>query len=147
MTLRQPPGNPARWHIYVVAFVVLIINGFGEVDYVGAQMFPETYYLNVEPDVRDFFMRTVWYEEFVWAVGVWFAIAAPVALAWRSRWTIPLTWIALAGIVITVIDEYLSDWPEAIDQPSKHLYNAMVIGVQVALLLYARAMRKKGLLT
>ena len=147
MTVRKPPGETAVWHIYVVAFVVLIINGFGAVDYVAAQMFPDAYFFQADPDVREFFMRTVWYEEFVWAVGVWFAVAAPVALAWRSRWTIPLTWIALAGIVITVIDEYFSDWPEAIDQPSKHLYNAMVIATQVALLIYARAMRKKGLLT
>ncbi|NCP18469.1 MAG: hypothetical protein GW855_04825 [Erythrobacter sp.] len=146
MVVRKPAVDAAPWHLFAVAFFVLLFNCLGAVDYIGAQLFPNTYYLRVDPDVRDFFMRTVWWEELFWAIGVWFAVAAPVALAWRSRWAIPLTYVALAGIVVTLVDEYFSEWPDAIDQPSKHLYNAMVMAVQIGFLLYARAMKRKGVI-
>lgn len=98
---------------WIVAVVALIWNGFGAMDYTLTQMGNEAYLSAFTEEQLAFYLGfPLWYEA-VWAIAVWSAVAASIALLIRSRLAAPIFVVSLAFFIISAA--YLFGFTAAYD--------------------------------
>lgn len=140
-------------HLWIVGILSLLWNAFGAYDYIMSQTRNMDYLGSLAPSpeatremvaMLDAFPTWM---EFFWAIGVWGAVAGSVLLLLRNRYAVHAFAASLVGMVVGMLYQ-----ATAIDQPEWMTAGAMsvmpyvIILIGIGLLLYARAMAKKGVL-
>lgn len=98
---------------WIVGVVALIWNSFGAIDYTLTQMGNEAYLSAFTEEQLAFYLGfPLWYEA-VWAIAVWSAIVASVALLIRSRFAAPAFLVSLVFFLISAA--YLFGFTAAYD--------------------------------
>lgn len=143
----------APWHLWVVGVLALMFTAFGAYDYLMSQMGDRAYIgaavepFGIDTDVAIAYFSTfpLW-ADFVWAIGVWGAVAGSLLLLARRAWAYPVYLASLAGLVITNGYSVVNPVPGMTDSSTSYAMIAVVAAVMVSLALYARAQKDNGVL-
>ena len=139
-------------HLWIVGALALLWNGFGAYDYLMTRMRNTDYFESMMPGV-DPNVILAWvdafplYAQFGWGLGVWGGLAGAILLLMRSRWAVPVFAVSLVGAILGLGYQILAAPP----LPGEHgammeVMPFVIIFVALALFLYARAMKARGVL-
>ena len=150
MTEETMPAARAKtpWHLWVVGGVSALWNSIGVFDYVMTKMQGGAYLASAgmtEAQVAHLMAYPLWVNV-AWPVGVWGSLIGSILLLLRSRYAFPAFVVSLVGFVASLVYNYgLSNGGELYGQTA--LFTNIAIGViLVILILYSRAMAKRGVL-
>lgn len=150
MTEETVPAVRAKtpWHLWVVGGVSTLWNVFGVYDYICTKMQGEAYLRSMgmtDAQVAHFASYPLWMNV-AWPVGVWGSLIGSVLLLLRSRYAFHAFVVSLIGFAASLVYNYgMTNGGELYGQ-SVLIMNVVIGAVLVALILYARAMAKRGVL-
>jgi len=137
-----------KWHFWAIGIIALIWNAGGAFDYVMTQTRNESYMSGFTPEQLEFFYGLPAWTVAAWAIGVWGGVVGTILLLLRKRAAIWAYAASIIGIVITTFQNYiLANGFEVAGDAFSLAFSAAIIVIAVALLLYARAMRQRDILT
>jgi hypothetical protein len=141
------PTGKAPVHLWIVGGVSLLWNAVGCFDYLATKLELEPYMSQFsEAQLEYFHGFPAWFTVF-WALGVWGALLASLALLLRRRWAVGLFAVSLLGLIVTsCYSLFLSDGL-AVMGSGGAAFSALIFVVAVLLLVYARRMSMRGVLT
>lgn len=136
------------WHLWVIGIVTLLWNLGGAVDYVMTKTKNEVYLYLVPPEMMTFIEGFPIWATAAWATAVWGAVLGSLLLLFRSRHAVWMLWLALAAMVVTTIHNSVLADPGFQDfvGPGAAAFSAALVLVGLALPVYARTMRRRGVL-
>lgn len=137
-------------HFWIVSLLALAWNLFGAYDYLMSRLHNEAYLKMMMPGADPaamfgFMDHMPLYASLGWGLGVWAGLAGTIAMLMRSRHAITLYLASLLGMVLSFgYQLFLArDVPAGMDSPVIPL---LIAAIGVALLVYARSLRAKGIL-
>ena len=88
-----------------------------------------------------------WFQA-TWAIGVWFSVLGSLLLLLRSRFAVQAFFISLLGLLASSVYTYGLAEVRMVDSASTMalVFSIAIYVVLVLLLIYARAMRRRGVL-
>ncbi len=136
-------------HLWVVGVLALLWNAGGAFDYIMTQT-GDTGYLAQMPAERSEMLATapLWFAV-TWAMGVWGAVLGSLLLLLRSRLAAAAFAVSLLGLIGSSVYTYgIADGGNmlAVAGPAAIAFTIAIPLILIALWLYARAMRKRGVL-
>ena len=138
-------------HVWIVGAVALVWNGFGAYDYVMTRMRNTDYLAEMMPTV-DPNAALAWvdgfpiYAQIGWGLGVWGGVLGAILLLMRSRWAVAVFAASLVGAVVSLGYQLVAAPPLAgMEGGMAKAVPFVIIVITLALFLYARAMKAKGL--
>lgn len=140
-------------HLWIVGGLALIWSAFGCYDYLMTRMRNTDYLAEMMPNVDPNAMLA-WvdsfpiYAQFGWGLGVWGGLVGALLLLIRNRWAVLALGLSAVGAVLGLGYQILAapPLPGAEGDPMMDIMPYVIILIAVALFLYARAMRTKGVL-
>lgn len=139
-------------HLWIVGAVALLWNSFGAYDYFMTRMRNTDYLASMMPGV-DPNATLAWIDgfpvwvQFGWGLGVWGGLLGAILLLVRSHWAVPVFAASLVGAVLGLGYQIVAAPPLAgMDGAMADIMPFVIILVALGLLLYARAMKAKGVL-
>jgi hypothetical protein len=149
-------GDPgvAPWHLWVIGVLALMFTAFGAYDYLMSQLGDRAYIgamvkpFGIDTDVGvAYFSSFPLCADFVWAIGVWGAVGGSILLLARRAWAYPAYLASLAGLVASNGYAVIHPVPGMTDSSMSYATIAVVGAVMVALTLYARTQKDRGVLS
>jgi hypothetical protein len=134
------------WHLWVVGVISAVWNAGGVYDFVMTNVRDVNYLAPLSDAERAYFFSLPAWTTTAWALGVWGALAGSLLLLLRSRFAIWAFALALAGLAGITLFEWTSDAPPSLSGARNVAFTAAIWIVTIALLLYALAMRRRGVL-
>jgi hypothetical protein len=136
------------WHLWVIGIVSLLFNAGGAFDYVMTQTRNPAYMAQfTETELAYFYGFPDWVQG-SWAIAVWGAVLGSVLLLLRRHWAVVAYAASLVAMVITMIHNFgIADVKmHEVVGPEAVWFSAIIVLVTVAVFLYARRMRTRGVL-
>jgi hypothetical protein len=144
--------NRAPVHLWIVGILSLLWSCFGCYDYTMTRMRNTDYIASAMPGV-DPNAALAWvdsmplYAQVGWGLGVWLGLLGSVLLLLRSRWAVWAYGISFVGAVLSLGYQVALAPPlPGAEGPMMTIMPYVIIGICLALFLYARAMAGKGVL-
>ncbi len=135
------------WHLWVIGGLALPWNAMGAVDYVMTETKNQAYMSRFTPDQLAFFYSIPAWVISAWAVGVWGGVLGSLLLLFRRRLAVWVFLASLLGMVATTFRNYiLANGMAVMGDASSLGFTAVIFLFALGLFLYARAMRKNGVL-
>ena len=136
-------------HLWIVGVVSLIWNCFGAYDYLMTRL-RNTDYLSQMGNPQamlDYIDSFPLWAQAGWGFGVWGALLGSILLLMRSRHAVLAFLISLIGAVLSLGYQMLGPpGPAEFTEGMMAIVPFFIIAIALALFLYARAMRRKGVL-
>ncbi|MEO6433291.1 MAG: hypothetical protein ABIO29_04860 [Sphingomicrobium sp.] len=139
-------------HLWIVGILSLLWNAFGAFDYTMTRTKGAEWISSMMPGpdgqkYMDYINNFPLWASIGWGLGVWFALAGSILLLMRNRLAVPAFAVSLIGAVFGIGYQLLNpvDIPE-MSAGANGVVPYLVILCAVALFLYARAQRAKGVL-
>lgn len=139
-------------HLWIVAALSALWNGFGCYEYVMTRTQGATYIKSMMPDVdADAYMAyingfPIW-ASFGWGLGVWTALLGTILLILRNKLAVPAFGLSLIGAVLGLGYQIANPVKlSGMDPTMSIVAPIMVIGFCLFLYFYSRAMRARGVL-
>ena len=146
------PAMTAPKSVYIIGVLALLWNAVGCYDYLMTRMRDTDYLAKMMPTVDPNAMLAwidgfpVW-AQFGWGLGVWGGLIGAVLLLARSRWAVLALGLSLGGAVLGLGYQIVAAPPLAgAEGVMVEAMPYVIILIALALFLYARAMRAKGVL-
>ena len=148
MTQSRPgPTSRTPRHLWVIGIIALLWNAIGAFDYLMTQTKNAGYLSGFPPEQLAFFFGLPAWVVAAWAIAVWGGVLGSVLLLLRRRLAVPVFAASLAGMVVTTFHNYvLSNALEIFPDAFSKVFTVLICVITVALYLYARAMRERGVL-
>ena len=136
------------WHLWVIGIVSLLWNAMGAADYTMTRYGGEEYMLTAGMDAAGiaWILSAPAWATAGWALGVWGAVAGSLLLLLRSRYSVWAFAVSLLGIVVMTAYSMANPYPASMTSTGATLFEWTIKLVALLLLLYAWAMRKRGVL-
>jgi len=133
-------------HLWIVGILALLWNLMGCFDYVATQMRLDFYMSQFTSEQLDYFYGFPAWVVAAWALAVWCGLAGAAGLLLRKRWAVWMFAVSLAGLALSTIYNFgMSNGAEMMGTTGA-VFTVVIWLVAILLLLYARAMAKKGVL-
>lgn len=140
-------GMRAPTHLWVVGAVSLLWNAFGAFDYLMTRMRVEWYVANLAPEQLAHMAAFPLWVDIAWPLGVWGALLGSVGLLMRKAWAVWAFAVSLLGLVLaTVYNFVLTDGMSVMGGTPVLVMNVLIWAVAILLLVYAVAMKRRGVL-
>ena len=134
-------------HLWIIGIVALLWNAMGARDYIMTETHNEAYMSQFTEEQLEFFYSfPAWMVAF-WAIAVWGGVLGALLLLLRKKLAVPVLIVSLACMVITTIHNYGFAGAADIVGPSGLFFSVLIFIVAVVLVVYARAMTRRGVLT
>ena len=141
------------WHLWVVGFLGLLFTLYGGYDYTMSQLGDREYMeaamapAGIDVDAAlDYFGNFPLWVDFVWALGVWGAVAGSVLLLLRSRFALQAYLASLVGLFASNAYSLANPMPGMTDSAFTMVAVAIVVIVMLLLTFYAWRMTVRGVL-
>ena len=135
-------------HLWVVGIVALLWNAMGAMDYLMTQTQNPEYMAQFTPEQLEFFYGLPIWVVATWAIAIWGGILGCILLLLRKALAVLVFLVSWLSMVITSFHNFiLSNGLEIMGDPFSLVFTAMIFLVALALFLYARAMREKGVIS
>lgn len=145
-------SRAAPFHLWIVGILSLLWSGFGCFDYILTRMRDTDYLKSMMPTV-DPNAVLAWIDafpiwaQFGWGLGVWMGLLGSALLLMRNRWAVHAFALSLIGSVLGLGYQIARAPPLAgAEGPMYAIVPWVIIGIALALFLYARAQRASGVL-
>ncbi|MEO0358245.1 MAG: hypothetical protein AAF386_08105 [Pseudomonadota bacterium] len=138
----------APWHFWVLALLGLVWFAGGAYDYVMTSYGNEDYLSILTPEQRAWIdTRPMWFTV-VWAVSVWSAVLAMVAMILRSRVAGHLMLLSLVAYIPSLIWSYVLSTPTAFDVTGMIGvgFSVVIFVTLVFFISYCASMARRGVL-
>ena len=142
-------GKKTPWHLWLVGVLSLLWNGFGAYDFIMTNTQGEAYMRasGMTQPMIDYFLAMPDWMYAPWIAGVWGAVAGSVLLLLRMKWAVYAFAISLVGAVVSLVFGLMNPMPGLPPEMAAMKVMPWIIAIiAAALLFYARAMSKKGVL-
>ncbi len=144
-------NNPAArtpWHLWTVGVFSLLWNAMGALDFTMTLTNNAAYLQGLTPEQLTYIRGFPLWSVLAWGLGTWGGFLGSVVLLLRRNFAIKLFGASLVGVVFTNLYSYgLSDFLKVMHGGAGAiLFSAVIFVIGVLLLVYARAMRKRGVL-
>lgn len=140
------PAARAPVHLWIVGILAVLWNAMGAFDYLATQLRLEFYMSNFSAEQLDYFYGFPAWMDAAWAIAVWGGLLAALLLLARRRLALTMFAISLAGIIVSSIYSFgLSDGMEMMGTGGA-IFSLVIVLISIALLLYAMAMSRRGVL-
>ena len=139
-------------HLWIVGVLALLWNGFGCYDYFMTRT-QGAAYINQMMHTTDGDAMMAYINAFpvwvsaAWGLGVWGGLAGSILLLMRNRHAVAILAVSAVGAVVGLGYQLLN--PSGIAEMNEGINRTMpyvIIAVAIALFLYARAMKARGVL-
>jgi hypothetical protein len=144
----RAPRAAAPWHLWVAGVLVLALYAMGARDFVLTAAMDRGYFLaqGYGPAQIAYFTDYPLALRSIWALNLAAGLAAPALLLLRSRWAGPAALVsAAAQLCLLVLTFALRDrW--AVLGPAMSLVDIAVVPITLGLWIYARVLRRRGVL-
>lgn len=142
---QEAPETPR--HLWIVGILALLWSCVGALDFVMTQTRNEAYLSAFTPEQLAFFFGFPAWVVATWAIGVWGAVIGCVLLLMRKRLAAPILLASVLAMVVTTIQNFVfSEGMEVMGDAFSLIFTAVIFLIAVALVLYARAMVRRGAL-
>jgi len=138
--------NKAPLHLWIVGAVTLLWNAVGAIDYVAMQLRIAPYMSRFTPEQLEYFDGFPAWTVAAWALGVWGSLLGSLFLLLRRRWAVWLFGIAIVGLAVTTLHNFVLTDGAAVMGPEAAVFSAVIWVIALFLFFYARAMAKRGVL-
>jgi len=139
-------GRKAPVHLWIVAILSLLWSAFGAFDYLATQLELDFYMSAFSEEQLAYFYGFPAWSVAAWAFGVWGAVAGSVGLLLRKKWAVWAFAVSIAGMVVNGIYTFFLTSGLEIMGEGAPILTAVIWAVAIFLLLYAVAMKKRGIL-
>ena len=134
-------------HLWVVGIVSLLWNAGGAIDYVMFHTKNANYLANFTQEQLDYFSGFPTWAVAAWAIGVWGSILGSTCLLLRKKLAVHCFLASFVGMCVNMLYNYiLTDGVEIMGGIGVVIFAMAIFLTATALLLYARAMRDRGVL-
>lgn len=141
------PAMRAPWHLWVVGVLSLLWNAGGAFDYVMTKTHNAKYLAAFTPEQKAWFLGFPSWMQVAWAIGIWCAILGSLLLLLRSRFSVHVFALSLAGLIVATIYQYgIGTMPESLRTNGGMGFTAVLWIVAALLIWYAAGQRAKGVL-
>jgi hypothetical protein len=140
------PTVKAPRHLWVVGIVAVLWNAIGAFDYAATQFRIESYMSQFSEEQLAYFYGFPAWAVAAWAIAVWSSLLGSLALLFRKTWAVGLFGLAIAGMVITFVYNFLLSDGLSMMGAGGLIFTAIIWLIAFFLLFYARAMAKRGVL-
>ena len=142
------PAAKTPWHLWTVGVLSLLWNAMGALDFTMTQLKSEFWLKALTPEQLAYFSGIPLWAVLVWGLGTWGSFLGSVVLLLRRNFAIKLFGASIVGAVLTNLYSYgLSDGLKVMQNGTGAvIFSAVIFAIAVLLLVYARAMRKRGVL-
>ncbi|MGI9233721.1 MAG: hypothetical protein ACR2RD_08840 [Woeseiaceae bacterium] len=135
------------WHLWVIGVLGLLWSGVGAMDYVMTQTRNEAYMSAFSAEQLEFFYGLPTWTVAAWAIAVWGGVLGAILLLMRRRHAVGVFVASLLAMFVTSFQNYvLSNGLEVMGDPFSLVFSGIIVVVSIALVFYARAMYKQGVL-
>ena len=139
-------------HLWIVGVLALLWNAIGCYDYLMTRMRNTDYFQSMMPNVDPHAMLAwidafpIW-AQFGWGLGVWAGLLGSLLLLLRNRWAVLVLGLSLVGAILGLGYQIVAAPPMPGDiGPLADAMPFVIIVIAAALVLYAQAMRRRGVL-
>lgn len=139
------PATP--WHLWCVGGLAVLWNAFGAYAYILTQTRNEAYFAAMSADEIALLTGAPLWANIAYAIAIWGALLGSVLLLFKNRLAAPVFAASLGGMAISFFDSFVLSGAGAIMGAADLVFSAVIVGVAVALLLYARAMERREVLS
>ena len=149
MTDATPPAVKTPWHLWLVGVLALLWNAMGALDFTMTQAHNEAYLKAFTPEQKAYYFSLPSWVVLTWCVATWGSLLGSLLLLLRQRLACHVFGTALVCSLITFIYDYgLSDGLKVMGAMATGIliFCGVIITIAVFLLVYARAMKKRGVL-
>jgi hypothetical protein len=133
-------------HLWIVGVLAVLWNAIGAFDYAATQLRIEPYMSQFTPEQLDYFYGFPAWSVAAWAIAVWGSLLASFGLLLRKRWAVPLFGVAIVGMVLAAIQNFLLSDGLRIMGSGGAMFTAVIWVIAFALFFYARSLAARGLL-
>ncbi len=133
------PTVKAPRHLWAVGIAAVLWNAIGAFDYTATQLRLESYMSQFTEEQLAYF-----YGFPAWAVAA--SLLGSLALLFRKAWAVGLFGVAIAGMVVTFVYNFLLSDGLSMMGAGGLIFTAIIWLIAFFLLFYARAMAKRGVL-
>jgi hypothetical protein len=133
-------------HLWIVGALSLLWNAVGAFDYTATQMRLDSYMSQFTPEQLAYFYGFPAWAVAAWAIAVWSSLLGSLCLLLRKAWAVPLFGIAIAGMMLTALYNFVLTDGMALIGTGGAIFTAVIWLIAFSLLFYARAMAKRGVL-
>jgi hypothetical protein len=133
-------------HLWIVGALTLLWNAIGAFDYAATQFRMEAYMSQFTPEQLEYFYGFPAWAVASWAIAVWSSLLGSLGLLLRKAWAAWLFGLALAGMALTFIYNFLLSDGLSMLGTGGAIFTAVIWAIAIFLFLYARAMAKRGVL-
>jgi hypothetical protein len=140
-------SGKAPWHIWLVGIGSLLWNSIGVMDFVMAETRNKAYMSGFTRAQTDYFYSFPSWAIATWGIAVWGGVFGSLLLLFRGRQAAYLFLASSIGTVATDLYTFvLSDGLKAMGGAGAVAFSAVIFIIGVILLVYTRAMLKRGVL-
>lgn len=133
-------------HLRVIGALAVLWNGFGAFDYLMTETRNEAYMSQFTAEQLDYFYGfPAWVVAF-WALAVWGGLLGAVLLLLGKRLAVPVLLVSFGSMVVTFIHNFLLSEGMEVMGTGGAAFSVVIFAVALGLWLYARAMRRRGVL-
>jgi hypothetical protein len=155
---RSPPENfmrdsgttgraPTPWHLWAIGIIALVWSALGAMDYVMTHMGNEVRMRDFNLEQLEYFYEIPAWVVAAWAIGVWGGVLGALLLLFRRHVATWFFLVSLLAIVVTTSYHYLlADAMEVLGDDASLALTSVRFLFALGLFLYARAMRRRGVL-
>jgi hypothetical protein len=133
-------------HLWIVGILAVLWNAIGAFDYSATQLRLEAYMSQFTPEQLEYFYGFPAWVVAAWAIAVWSSLLGSLALLLRKRWAVVLFGLAIVGMVITALHNFVLTDGIALMGSGAVVFTAVIWAIAFFLFFYARAMSKRGVL-
>lgn len=133
-------------HLWVVGVLTLLWNAIGAFDYAATQFRIEAYVSQFTPEQLEYFYGFPAWAVASWAIAVWSSLLGSLGLLLRKAWAVWLFGLALAGMAITFVYNFLLSDGLSMMGTGGAIFTAVIWAVAIFLFFYSREMARRGVL-
>jgi hypothetical protein len=143
--MNEPAAGVPR-HLWIVGALSLLWNAVGAFDYSATQLRLESYMSQFTPEQLAYFYGFPAWAVGAWAIAVWSSLLGSLGLLLRKNWTVALFGIAIAGMAVTTIYNFVLTDGLSMMGIGGLVFSAVIWLIALCLFFYARAMAQRGVL-
>jgi len=149
MAAATAPVARTPWHLWTVGVLSLLWNAMGALDFTMTQAHNDAWMKQFTPEQMAYFYDFPLWVVLAWGVATWGSVAGSVLLLLRRKLAVPVNLAVVAAMAATFVHNFvLTDGLKIMAGEGKGplIFTGAIVLIGLLLLVYARAMRKRGVL-
>ena len=138
--------SKAPVHLWIVGVLAVLWNAMGAFDYSATQLKLEFYMGQFTQEQLEYFYSFPAWMDASWAIAVWSSLLASLFLLLRKSWAVPLFGLAILGLAVSTLYNFVLSNGFEMMGTGAAMFTLVIWVIAILLLVYARAMAKKGVL-